>query len=332
MRIRLPQMIQDPDISVLDIGRVVEDWTQLDEDHYLDGPVTPRVAVVDLNPTTEKLERGAVFEPPTQAAAARPLPRRQDRHQVDPFHPGQRVRDRLSDDVHLRAARHARPQGQLGLRRAPAAGRAPGRLACERLLRTSLAQPPVLLVRGEGQDRSHQPVARHRGPRDRPRPDRRDRPGPVRRLRPAVAGAARGDRRPHRHAHGLQQQPAAHGDPQQDRRLHSKIDGLQLDRRGVRPGAGPDRQGRLPQEPDQRRPAQPQRRPGRRTRGARAEPGHQRRPVRADGCPPRAVPDGPGRAAWDQRDVPPPATPCSWPPPSSSGWSCAASTTCRRAR
>jgi hypothetical protein len=64
MRIRLPQMIQDPDISALEIGRLVEDWTLLDEDHYLDGPVTPRVAVIDLDPTTEQLEPGAVFLPP----------------------------------------------------------------------------------------------------------------------------------------------------------------------------------------------------------------------------------------------------------------------------
>ena len=84
MRIRLPQMIQDPDISVLDIGRVVEDWTKLDEDHYLNGPVTPRVAVVDLNPNTEKLEPGAVFEPPTKR---RPLGRyRVDKNAIKSIH------------------------------------------------------------------------------------------------------------------------------------------------------------------------------------------------------------------------------------------------------
>lgn len=64
MRVRVPLMIQDPDISHLSTGRLVEDWTELDEDHYLDGPVTPRVAVIDLHPTTEELEAGAVFEPP----------------------------------------------------------------------------------------------------------------------------------------------------------------------------------------------------------------------------------------------------------------------------
>ncbi len=64
MRIRVTQMIQDPEISKLSVGRLVEDWTMLDEDHYLNGPITPRVAVVDLNPNTEKLEAGAVYLTP----------------------------------------------------------------------------------------------------------------------------------------------------------------------------------------------------------------------------------------------------------------------------
>jgi hypothetical protein len=66
MRIRVPQMIQDPELSKVDVGRLVEDWTMLDEDHYLDGPITPRVAVVDLDPNTERLEAGAVYQPPTR--------------------------------------------------------------------------------------------------------------------------------------------------------------------------------------------------------------------------------------------------------------------------
>ncbi len=64
MKARVPMMIQDPEISKLEVGRLVEDWTGLDEDHYLDGPVTPRVAVVDLNPNTEELEPGADYLPP----------------------------------------------------------------------------------------------------------------------------------------------------------------------------------------------------------------------------------------------------------------------------
>jgi hypothetical protein len=64
MRVRLPLMIQDPDIAATTTGRLVETWTKADEDHWLDGPVTPRVAVLDLDPTTEALGPGAPFEPP----------------------------------------------------------------------------------------------------------------------------------------------------------------------------------------------------------------------------------------------------------------------------
>jgi hypothetical protein len=65
MRIRAPLMIQDPDLGGIAIDRSVEEWLGIDEDHYLDGPVTPRVAVIDLDPDTEELRRGAVYEPPS---------------------------------------------------------------------------------------------------------------------------------------------------------------------------------------------------------------------------------------------------------------------------
>ena len=64
MRVRVPLMIQDPELSQLTTDRLVEDWLGLDEAHFLDGPITERVAVVDLDPETEAVERGAVFEPP----------------------------------------------------------------------------------------------------------------------------------------------------------------------------------------------------------------------------------------------------------------------------
>ena len=64
MLLNLQYMIQDPDISALKTKRMVEGWEGLDEVHYLDGPVTPRVAVVDLDPSTEELVPGAVFQPP----------------------------------------------------------------------------------------------------------------------------------------------------------------------------------------------------------------------------------------------------------------------------
>ncbi len=65
MRVRVPLMIQDPELANLATDRLVEDWLGLEEAHYLDGPITERVAVVDLDPVTEAVERGAVFEPPS---------------------------------------------------------------------------------------------------------------------------------------------------------------------------------------------------------------------------------------------------------------------------
>ncbi|HEY7971072.1 MAG TPA: hypothetical protein VID95_13840 [Candidatus Limnocylindrales bacterium] len=64
MRARLPMMIQDPEISQTDVGRMVEDWIGLDQEHYLDGPVTPRIALVDLDPDTEALRPAVKFQPP----------------------------------------------------------------------------------------------------------------------------------------------------------------------------------------------------------------------------------------------------------------------------
>src|SRR5687768_14576923 len=66
MRVRLPQMVQDPELVASDGGVFDEDWLGLDEDHFLDGPITPRVAVVDLDPSTEELVPGAVFQLPTR--------------------------------------------------------------------------------------------------------------------------------------------------------------------------------------------------------------------------------------------------------------------------
>ena len=57
MRVRAPLMIQDPEISQMEVGRLVEDWTKIDEDHYLDGPVTriagPEVPGVPYNHVLE---------------------------------------------------------------------------------------------------------------------------------------------------------------------------------------------------------------------------------------------------------------------------------------
>lgn len=64
-RARLPMMIQDPEIAETAVGRMVEDWKGLEQDHFLAGPITPRLAVVDLDPDSETLLDPVPFEPPS---------------------------------------------------------------------------------------------------------------------------------------------------------------------------------------------------------------------------------------------------------------------------
>jgi hypothetical protein len=64
MNVTAPMMIQDPAIADLKIKRLVEEWKGIHEDHYLDGPVTPRVAIIDLDPSTEASVEPARFLPP----------------------------------------------------------------------------------------------------------------------------------------------------------------------------------------------------------------------------------------------------------------------------
>src|SRR5436190_16085894 len=65
MRARLPMMIQDPDLAQTAVGRMVEDWKGLEQEHFLDGPITPRIAVVDLDPDTEELQNPIAVELPS---------------------------------------------------------------------------------------------------------------------------------------------------------------------------------------------------------------------------------------------------------------------------
>ena len=69
---RLQMMIQDPDLAETAIGRLVEDWLGLEQEHFLDGPITPRLAIVDLDPDNEELQPPVPFDPPERG---RPLGR-----------------------------------------------------------------------------------------------------------------------------------------------------------------------------------------------------------------------------------------------------------------
>ena len=63
MRVRIPRMIDDPYESD---GAVYEMTTKLEEEFFLDGPVTRRVAVLDFDPVTGELHPGARFIPPAR--------------------------------------------------------------------------------------------------------------------------------------------------------------------------------------------------------------------------------------------------------------------------
>jgi hypothetical protein len=72
----LPMMIQDPVLAQTAVGRLVEGWRGLEQEHVLDGPITPRVAIVDLDPDTEELQPPVTFLPPDAA-------RKRGRYDVD---------------------------------------------------------------------------------------------------------------------------------------------------------------------------------------------------------------------------------------------------------
>ena len=63
MKLRLPMMVQDPAV-VQYKGVSLLDNVELDEEFYLDGPISKRVAVIDFDETTGALRNGIRFIPP----------------------------------------------------------------------------------------------------------------------------------------------------------------------------------------------------------------------------------------------------------------------------
>ena len=64
MKIRVPLMIQDPKITKYrGFTRIIE-RPYIDEDFFLDGPVSRRVAVLDFDPDTDALSSAVPFRPP----------------------------------------------------------------------------------------------------------------------------------------------------------------------------------------------------------------------------------------------------------------------------
>ena len=204
--VKVPVLIKDPEVSRYKDLPLVEDFIVEQEELFLDGPVSRRLAILDFDADAGGLRAGrALRARPVPGPRVRPLRRGlalgAGRGRL---HPGQHLRRRAQDALPLRGARHAGAGGALGVRRLSAAGGAARRGVGQRVLRARDAQPAALL-RQAGQSAHHLrlPLHGHPRPRDRPRRPGRHRARPLRLAAAGVAGPARGGGRSHHAAHGL---------------------------------------------------------------------------------------------------------------------------------
>lgn len=65
MKIRIPVIVKDPEVSEYKDVFPTED-IEVEEDVFLDGPISPRVAVLDFEPGSGALAEPARFVPPAQ--------------------------------------------------------------------------------------------------------------------------------------------------------------------------------------------------------------------------------------------------------------------------
>ena len=65
MKVRLPLIVQDQAAAGEKGMNPVESFTVDRDEVFLDGPVSSRLAVLDFNPTTNRLRKGARFRPPS---------------------------------------------------------------------------------------------------------------------------------------------------------------------------------------------------------------------------------------------------------------------------
>ncbi len=70
MKARVPVLIKDPSVSNWKGVPLAELFTVEDEDFFLDGPVTRRVAVIDFDPASGRIFPGAKFVPPDKPEGA----------------------------------------------------------------------------------------------------------------------------------------------------------------------------------------------------------------------------------------------------------------------
>lgn len=62
MKAKLPIMIQDPITAPEELEKLYESFVPSNEEFFLDGPVTKRVAVIDFSPKTGEIEEKAIFK------------------------------------------------------------------------------------------------------------------------------------------------------------------------------------------------------------------------------------------------------------------------------
>jgi len=92
MKVRVPVIIKDPEVAE-DKDVAPTEWLEIEEDAFLDGPVSPRVAVLDFEPDEGFLAPSARFLPPAgrQEAGGYEIRR--------PIRPGDRQVDRFAAAV-----------------------------------------------------------------------------------------------------------------------------------------------------------------------------------------------------------------------------------------
>ena len=212
MKVKVPVLIKDPEVSRYKDLPLVEDFVVEREELFLDGPVSRRLAILDFDADAGALRAGRALRAARSRAsvfgrydvASRAQLDADDFIQASTFGGVLKTLYLFEEpDTLGRAVRWAFDGPQLLV--VPRAGR-----VGQRVLRARVAQPAALLRQAGHIGTPIYACHSHGHPRarDRARGPRRRRARPLRLAAAGVAGAARGGRRPLDAAHGLPQPQA----------------------------------------------------------------------------------------------------------------------------
>src|SRR5512134_1501617 len=99
MKVRVPVIVKDPEVSEFKEVAPTEE-IEVEEDVFLDGPVSPRVAVLDFEPGSGSLAQSARFVPPSR-------PQDEGRYEIPtPIVQGDQHVDRVAAAVSVFGAVH----------------------------------------------------------------------------------------------------------------------------------------------------------------------------------------------------------------------------------